>query len=105
LKKSTVSVNGKFSDEKVCFTGFRNKDLEKIIESEGGTMVSGVSKNTTLVVAMDPDTVSSKTTKARDLGIKMISKKELEAKIGGNIDASVAKARRKSDPASKFFKY
>ena len=75
--KQTVS-DGKLIGEKICFTGFRDKDLQALVESEGGEIVSGVSKKTTMVVAVDPDSSSGKLKKAKDLNIKIISKSEME---------------------------
>ncbi|QIG60209.1 DNA ligase [Dishui Lake large algae virus 1] len=56
------------------FTGFRSKEWENIVTDAGGKISTSVSKNTTMVVAADPDEDSSKTKKARELGIPIISK-------------------------------
>lgn len=61
-------------DQVIVFTGFRNKEWESIIQSCGGKMTTTVSKNTTLLVAANPDDGSSKVLKARELGTKIISK-------------------------------
>jgi len=65
-------------DMAVIFTGFRNKDWEDKIKEGGGRVVTSVSKNTTLVVAADPDDNTGKITKAKELGITIISKNEFE---------------------------
>ena len=54
---------------KVCFTGVRDKRLESLIISEGGEIVSGVSKKTTHLIVADPSSSSSKMTKAKELGV------------------------------------
>lgn len=56
----------------IAFTGIRDKELEAIIESRGGK-VGGINKNTTYLVAKDPEGSSSKLAKARELGIKIIT--------------------------------
>lgn len=66
-----------FDGEIVVFTGFRNKEWEKLIEDNGGKISSGVSGKTTLVVYSGPDN-SSKLIKAKELKIKILSDKEFE---------------------------
>jgi NAD-dependent DNA ligase len=56
----------------IVFSGFRNKDWEKLIESHGGKVTSSISKNTTLLVVSKLDDVSAKVQKARELGVKII---------------------------------
>ena len=75
---SSSSNDADFKEMKVIFTGFRNKEWESLIEKHGGTVVTSISKNTTLVVAADPTETSSKLEKARTLGIKIISKSQFE---------------------------
>jgi NAD-dependent DNA ligase len=60
------------------FTGVRRADLESIIESRGGKIGSGVSKNTTHLVMKAVGSGSSKEKKAQDLGVKIITVDELE---------------------------
>jgi len=64
------------SGEQIVFTGFRNKDWERLIADAGSKISSSISKNVTLVVASDPDDTSSKLQKARELKIKIISKED-----------------------------
>ena len=64
------------SEEQIVFTGFRNKDWERLIADAGSKISSSISKNVTLVVASDPDDTSSKLQKARELKIKIISKED-----------------------------
>ena len=65
-----------FTGQVVVFTGFRNKDWEAAVEAAGGKVSGSVSSKTTLVVAADPHESSTKITKAKDLGIKVISMTE-----------------------------
>lgn len=72
-----------FMDMTIVFTGFRNKEWESIITSQGGRVTSSVSKSTSLVVATDVHDTSSKLSKARDLGVRIISKTDFEKQIAG----------------------
>jgi len=62
-----------FDGKTIVFTGFRNKEWEKTIETAGGKVSSSVSKNTAMVVASDPNEDSSKLKKAKELGVKIMS--------------------------------
>lgn len=66
-----------FENEIVVFTGFRNADYEKLIETNGGKISSSVSGKTTLLVYTDC-AGGSKLTKAKELGIKTLTKEEFE---------------------------
>lgn len=63
----------KFKDYAVCFTGVRDKAMEEVIKTNGGTVLSSVSKKCTLVIAKDPNEHSTKLTKAREMGINVMS--------------------------------
>lgn len=82
LAKFVEKKQGSMTGQSVVFTGFRSKDLEKIIEDQGGKMSTSVSKNTTLVVAEDKDSTSGKAVKARELGVKVIGPDELNKLLG-----------------------
>ena len=80
IKSSCVVVTSKqsasgseFDGQNICFSGVRDKELQAKIEDGGGKVSSGVSKNTTLLVVKDVDSGSSKVTKAKSLGIEVIS--------------------------------
>jgi DNA ligase (NAD+) len=63
-----------------CITGALSRvrsEIEQMIEALGGKNVSGVSKNTDYLVTNDQVTLTSKLTKARELGVKIISEMEL----------------------------
>ena len=74
---ATVSVDDSLNGQSFVFTGFRNEEAEKIIESKGGKISSGISKNTTYLVVKKLGSGSSKEQKATSLGIKIISADEL----------------------------
>lgn len=64
--------------KKVCLTGFRDKELEKILPQFGYIVANGVSKDLDLLVTADMNSSSSKMKKASEYGIKIISRKEFE---------------------------
>jgi DNA ligase (NAD+) len=74
VKKSKNKID--LTGTKFVFTGFRNKEWEKIITDYGGEMSSSVSKNTSLVVCEDLNDKSNKLTKAKQLGIKIVTQNE-----------------------------
>ena len=76
-------VGGVFSGEKVVLTGtlseFKRDEAAAIIEKLGGEIMSGVSKNTTLVIA--GESAGSKLDKAKALGIKIIDEEKFKSLI------------------------
>lgn len=72
ITQSSVQEGGVMENEKVVFTGFRDADLEAAVEAAGGTMQSGVSSKTTILVCVDPNSNTGKAKKARDLGVRVI---------------------------------
>ena len=74
IKQATSAL----ANEAVCFTGFRDKLAEAAIIKNGGSIASGVTQKTTLLVMADINSGSSKAEKARSLGIKIISKEKFE---------------------------
>ena len=73
-------TESKFKNMTVVFTGFRNKEWEKIIEEQGGKLGSSISKNTSIVVVKDPTKKSSKLDKALEIGIEIISMEDFKNK-------------------------
>lgn len=73
-------VSEKFKGEKVVLTGtltnFKRSEAQKIIEANGGQVMSSVSPKTTLVIA--GESAGSKLDKAKSLGIKIIDEKQFE---------------------------
>lgn len=73
MEEKTKPIGDKYTGMKICFTGVRDKDLESEIVAQGGEVVSGVSKKTTHLIVADIDSSSSKTTKAKSLGIPIFT--------------------------------
>jgi len=80
-KKSVTKVkNDIFKDKKIVITGFRDAKITEFIESNGGQVMSSVSKNTSLVIYVKSDKESSKLEKATQLQIPTIEKTDFEKK-------------------------
>jgi NAD-dependent DNA ligase len=77
-KKAPSKKDYKLKDMTIVFTGFRNKEWEKIIIERGGNMGSSISKNTSIVVAVDKTDDSVKLKKAHDLNIPIYDKDEFD---------------------------
>ena len=75
---SLESVSEKFKGEKVVLTGtlerFKRSEAQKLIEQNGGEVMSSVSKLTTLVIA--GENAGSKLDKARSLNVRIISESD-----------------------------
>ena len=65
--KRSVKFKGR-----VCFTGFRDKDLEKLL-NEKGYEVGGFTNNLAALIVKDANYQSEKVTKARELGIPVVT--------------------------------
>ena len=74
MEANETSLEGKT----FCFTGIRRKDLEDVIVSKSGKILSGVSKNLTYLVCKDKNSGSSKLAKAEQIGVTLLSIDELE---------------------------
>lgn len=76
---SAPVAGGKLEGKSFCFTGKAEaidggrKACEKLVKDNGGMVASGVSKTLSYLVTDDLDSTSAKTTKAKNLGIPMIS--------------------------------
>lgn len=79
-EENKKDVEQKFSDMRVVITGsfedYSRKELEEIFKSMGAKTSSSVSKNTDMVVVGEKP--GSKLDKARELGIRIVEKEELE---------------------------
>lgn len=77
-EKKVEVKDGKLSGKSFCFTGamdYKRSDLEKMVVDNGGT-VSSVKKGLTFLVQADPSSTSSKSVKAKSLGIAIITPEE-----------------------------
>ena len=72
-------TSSKYKGFSVCMSGFRDKGLEEQIQLGGGQIVSGVSKNTTHLILKDTSSTSSKTKKAQELGVIIMSINQFNA--------------------------
>ena len=62
---------------------FKNrKKLEEVIESNGGSVQTSVSKNTDYLINNDINSTSSKNKKAKELGVRIITEQEFMLMIG-----------------------
>lgn len=77
-KVKAVAVGTDLEGKSFVFTGVRRPDLESVIESRGGKIGSGVSKNTTHLVMKAIGSGSSKEKKASELGVEVITVEQLE---------------------------
>lgn len=78
MQKEAKPIGNKYTGMKVCFSGIRDKSLEQKIAEQGGTVVSGVSKNTTHLIVADVNSSSSKTEKAKALNIPIFTIQSFE---------------------------
>ena len=61
----------KLNGEIIVMTGFRDKNLNAMIKDLGGEVGDNINKKTTIVLAKDISSGSSKIAKAQKLGIKV----------------------------------
>lgn len=63
----------KFEDLKIVFTGFRDKDLEKVINENGGDVTNTISSNTSYLIIKDKDSESKKIEDAKTKKVKILT--------------------------------
>ena len=81
IANTEIKIDSYIQNKKICFTGFRNKELEAYVNGNGGIVSSSVSGNTSLVVAKDINESSSKINKAREKGIEIVSMKDFISRL------------------------
>lgn len=69
-------VENNLEGQKIVMSGFRDSDLSNNIEKRNGSIMSSVSKNTTILIVKDNTKETSKIIQARTLGISIFSKEE-----------------------------
>ena len=75
IQKDKISNTGSIlQDKKIVFSGFRDKELEELIENQGGQVIGIVSKNTSFLIVKSKDECSSKIAKAEELKVKILTK-------------------------------
>ena len=80
-KSVEKTENANIKDKKFIFTGFRNKDYEKIIVENGGKVVTSISKSTNYLIVKNKTEKSGKIDKATELGVKILDIPEFEMLI------------------------
>jgi len=65
------AVSDEYKDQVICFSGVRDKVLEKKITKGGGTVVQSMHKNVTELIVADQDKVTQKTKTALKFGIQI----------------------------------
>jgi len=79
IKIDTINKDNKLKDKTYLFSGFRDKELEEKIISNGGKIVTSISKNLSfLVIKEHSDKDSLKVQKAKDLNIPILLKDEFK---------------------------
>ena len=73
-QNNTISkvVIGMLTNKNITFTGIRDKNLEAVIEANGGKVFSTVSKKVNLLIAKDINANSASIIKAKQLNIEII---------------------------------
>jgi NAD-dependent DNA ligase len=77
LKNLIVKNGGKLSGKSIVLSGFRDKDIEQQIESEGGIITSSISKNTFCLIMKEDGKETTKTKKAKELGVRIFLKENI----------------------------
>jgi DNA ligase (NAD+) len=80
VEKKPKTKKNMFTDKNVVISGFRDKNLEENIINSGGNIQSGVSSKTDFLIVKDQETIDNKTgkvKKALDLGIKILTLKNI----------------------------
>ena len=72
------NVEGTLTNHNIVITGFRDKKIIENIEKQGGKLLNAVNKNTHLVVVKDINNESTKTMKAKKLGITIMNLKTFQ---------------------------
>lgn len=75
-----ITKNQPLLNQKIVFTGFRDKQLENNVVEKGGQISTAVSKNTTLLVYTETATQTAKYVKAVTLDIPLITIDEFKKK-------------------------
>ena len=81
VEKVEKTENANIKDKKFIFTGFRNKDYEKIIVENGGKIVTSISKSTNYLIVKNKTEKSGKIDKATELGVKILDIPDFELLI------------------------
>lgn len=73
----TKIINSEYTGKTIVLSGFRDKELESKLISQGAKITNSVTKNTDIVIVSNIDENTSKIKKAKELNIKIITKNNL----------------------------
>ena len=73
-----INTEGILYGRQIVFTGFRNLDLEKKIESLGGEIGNSLSKKTSILIMKEKGSGSTKEKKALEYGVEVMTVEEFE---------------------------
>lgn len=79
IKIKTLNTNGPMVGKSMCMTGFRDAKMHADFEAAGGSVKSSVGKGLTYLVLKDPLSASTKTVKAQQLGVTLLSPADMTA--------------------------
>jgi len=81
IELKEVVLNTNFKDKSFVFSGFRNKDFEKIVVDNGGKVNTTISKNTNYLIVKNKEEISTKIDKAKALGVTILDIEDFEKMI------------------------
>ena len=68
----TPITYGKLAGKTIVFSGFRDKDMERKINKEGGEVSNSLTKKTSILLIKDINDETSKTEKAKKMNILIL---------------------------------
>ena len=71
--ENNTKYSALFKNKKIVFTGIRNKDLEKLIEDNGGKITNVINSKTSFLIRKNKDNNSSKVKKALEKNIDVFT--------------------------------
>lgn len=80
--KENVVVDNSMEGITIVMTGFRSSSIEEYVKSRGGRVTTSISSKVTALIAKSTDSSSSKLTKARSLGVEVISVEQASERFG-----------------------
>ena len=81
IDKKKEIKNNEFLNKKICFSGFRDLDIEKQLENLGAILSTSVSSKTDYLIVKDLTQETSKSKKAIELNIKILTEEQLLKKL------------------------
>jgi DNA ligase (NAD+) len=82
METLTVNRDNKTYVMKVCFTKVRDKEFEKFLDNKGVLVIDNVTKDLDILITDNNKSESSKSTKAKDLGIMIQGIDEFKNNVG-----------------------